>query len=263
MSWIGAAVTVGSAIIGSQSKKDSGGSVGFKRVPETEEAKKARARLFEISEGEPPEVPLRGVAPLEEIGEERKAARETALDLIKPQDFFALPEVQGIISEARETGNLLTNRLGRMLQASGSLTSTPGRDVLGRAVTDVQKRLSASLAPFAAEERLRRERLIPELERLGLTEELRKQGYTQAELDALFQKETIESGQLANFTIPLLQSIISLQPDIQPIVRGQQPSTFSQLAPVIGDALTAILNRGSTKTPTGTPVFEGGTTIFK
>jgi hypothetical protein len=262
MAWVATAVTAASTIY-SATQKDKGGSVEFKKVPESEQAKKARQRLFDISEQEPPAVPLRGVAPLEPLGPEREAARETALELIQPQDFFALPEVQGIISEARESGNLLTNRLGRMLQASGNITSTTGRDVLGRAVTDVQKRLAASLAPFAAEERLRRERLIPELERLGLTEELRKQGFTQAQLDALFQKETLESRQLQDFTIPLLQSIISLQPDIQPIIRGEGQSTLSQLAPLIGDTLTAILNRGNSNIPTGTPVFEGGTTIFK
>lgn len=285
MSFVGAAVGIGTALISSKISGGGGGggsSVSFKQTPQTPEAIEARRLLFDIvtrevpSDGtgeqrpagfwenvlkaatggeettrvlrEPPEVPLRGVAPVEPIGEERKVARETALELVQPQDFFALPEVQGIITEARESGNLLTNRLGRMLQASGNITSTTGRDVLGRAVTDVQKKLAASLAPFAAEERLRRERLIPELERLGLTEELRKQGFTQAQLDALFQKETTEAGQLESFTIPLLQSIISLQPDIQPIIRGEGASTFSQLSPLIGDALTAILRGGKEDT---------------
>ena len=257
MAW----AAVGAAAIGgavSLAKGSGGGSsVSYSRPPETQEVKDARARLSEISKGDYPDVPLRGVAPLEPMGEERETARETAMELIQPQDFFALPEVQGIISEAKEAGNLLTNRLGRMLQSSGNITSTTGRDVLGRAVTDVQKRLSASLAPFAAEERMRRERLIPELERLGLTEELRKQGFTQSQLDALFQKKTTEAGQLESFEIPLLQSIISLQPDIQPVIESGGTSTIGALAPSIGAALTAILNRPTPKAPT-----SGGASVF-
>lgn len=288
MSFVGAAVGIGTAVVASKisgSGGGGGGSVSYSRPPETKEVTEARRLLFDLAtrevpiepgtEGqeltgiwgsalkaakageptttrvirEPPEVPLRGVAPVEPMGEEREAARETALDLIKPQDFFALPEVQGILLEAKESGNLLANRLGRMLQASGNITSTTGRDVLGRAVTDVQKKIAASLAPFAAEDRARRERLIPELERLGLTEELREQGFTQAQLDALFEKETIESRQLQEFTIPLLQSIITMQPDIQPIVRGEGTSTFSQLTPLIGETLKAILNRPATTKP--------------
>lgn len=284
---IGGVATLGSSLI----NKGGGSSVSYSRPPESKEVTEARRLLFDLAtrevpsgsgtgeqgpEGfwgrilqagkeptttrvirEPPDVPLREVAPLEPMGEERKVARETALDLIKPQDFFALPEVQGIILEAREAGNLLTNRLGRMLQASGNITSTSGRDVLGRAVTDVQKRLAASLAPFAAEDRARRERLIPELERLGLTEELRKQGWSQDQLDALFEKETIESRQLQDFTIPLLQSIISLQPDIQPIIKGGGQSTIGALAQPIGQVLTAILNRPTPQAP-----MSGGASVY-
>lgn len=230
-----------------------GGQVGFQQIPQTEEATEARKRLLAIATGKPPEVPRRQIAPLPPITEERQIARETAKELVQPQDIFSLPEVQGIIQEARETGNLLANRLSRMLQSAGSLTATTGRDVLGRAVTDVQSRLAASLAPFAAEERGRRERLIPELERLGLTEELRRQGFTQEELDALFRQETAQAGQLQSFTIPLLQSIIGLQPGIQPIIQGQQPSSITEFAPLIGPLLTSILSRGTT-TPTNFPL---------
>jgi hypothetical protein len=249
MTWgfIGAAAIT--AVASTQNKKGGGGgSVSFTQVPQTEEADKSRELLFGLATGEPPKVPLQKIAPLGPRTEERELARTTARELIQPQDILSLPEVQGIINEARITGDLLTNRLGRSLQASGNITSTSGRDVLGRAVTDIQKSLTASLTPFATEERRRRASLIPELERLGLTEELRKQGFTQAEFDALFQKEFTESKQLETFTIPLLQSIISLQPDIQPIVTGPGQSTFSQIAPLIGNALTAILQRGEEDT---------------
>ena len=223
----------------------SSARVSFATIPQSKEAVEARKRIATLAFGEPPAVPQRGVAPVEPIGEERKVARETALELIKPQDFFALPEVQGILLEARESGDLLANRLGRMLQASGNITSTTGRDVLGRAVTDVQKKIASSLAPFAAEDRARRERLIPQLETLGLTEELRKQGVTQAQLDALFQKRTTESRQLETFTIPLLEKIIGLQPGVLPVIEGERPSSITEFSPLIGPLLKAVLSRGS------------------
>lgn len=234
---------IGKSIFGGGESK-----VEFATVPQTKGAKKARTRVEEIAFGEPPAVPQRGVAPVGPLGEEREVARETALDLIKPQDFFALPEVQGIIQEAKRVGDLLANRLGRMLQASGNLTSTTGRDVLGRAATDVQSRLAVDLAPFAAEERGRRERLIPQLEALGLTEELRKQGVTQAQLDALFQRETTESRQLETFTIPLLKSIIEMQPGVQPVVTQGSQSILSQLSPLLESILPGFLRGGGEDT---------------
>ena len=211
-------------------------TVGFQPIPQTPEAEEARRRLFGLATGEPPEIPRREIAPLQPITEERTLARDTAKDLIQSQDFFSLPEVQGIIQEATDIGNLLVNRLGRGLQAAGSLTSTPGRDVLGRAVTSVQKSLAASLAPFAQEERARRERLIPTLETLGLTEEDRARLIEQAGFDADFAKELAKSKQLETFTIPLLQSIIGLQPGVIPLIQGGGPSVLEQLSQAVSAA---------------------------
>ena len=231
--------------LGSQVRGDKPATTTFGTIPQTKEAEESRKRLFELATGEPPEVPRQQIAPLPQVTEERQLARETAKELVQPQDFLSLPEVQGIIQEARTTGNLLANRLSRMLQASGGLTATTGRDVLGRAVTEVQKSLASSLAPFAMEERARRTSLIPILESLGLTEEERRRGISQAELDALFQQEFTEAQQLQTFTIPLLKSIIELQPGVQPIIQGQQPSTISQFAPLIGPLLSATLAGGA------------------
>ncbi len=242
----GAAIGAG---LGSQVKGDKPAKTTFTTLPQSKEATESRKRLAELAFGEPPDVPRQQIAPLPPRTEERTLARETAKELAQPQDFMSLPEVQGIIQEARVTGDLLANRLSRMLQASGNLTSTTGRDVLGRAVTDVQKSLASTLAPFASEERQRRTNLIPMLESLGLTEEERKRGVTQAEKDALFQQQFTESQQLQTFTIPLLKSIIELQPGVQPTIRGEQPSSISQFAPLIAPLLSNIL-----KTSGGTGV---------
>lgn len=219
----------------------SGGGSGIQTVPQTKEAQEARKKLLKLAGGKPPDVPVRKIAPLKPMTEERQLARTTAKELIQPQDIFELPEVQGIILEATQRGDLLANRLGRMLQSAGSLTSTPGRDILGRAVTDVQKNIASSLGPYAMEERGRRRGLIPVLEGLGLTEEMRERGFTQAELDALFQQEYETSKQLETFTIPLLKSIIGLQPGA--MLMPQTPSTITEYAPLIGPLLTSVLDK--------------------
>ena len=253
MSFVAAALIGGGAMIASTAMSKGGGDVKMQKVPETKEATAARKKLYEMATGPVPEIPKREIAPLPEMTEERQLARTTAKELVQPQDIFSLPEVQGIIQEANVTGNLLTNRLGRALQASGNLTSTPGRDVLGRAVTEVQKSLAASLAPFASEERGRRASMIPLLESLGLTEEMRARGVTQAEYDAIFQKLSTETNLPMTFTKPLLESVLGLQPGVQPIIQGQQPSAITQLAPLIGPMLSAAImgGGGGAKTPSG------------
>ena len=229
---VGAAIGIGGG---------GGDKVGFQTIPQTPEAIAARKKLWELAQGPPPDVPRREIAPLPAMTEERKTARTTAMELIQPQDFMELPEVQGIIYEAVTKGDLLANRLGRGLQSAGALTSTGGRDVLGRAVTDVQKNLASSLAPFAMEERGRRERMIPMLEALGLTEEERKRIFEQAGMSAEYEQELTESKQLETYTIPLLKAIIGLQPGVVPIIPSQKPSFLSQIAPLLGPVLGAAV----------------------
>ncbi len=238
-------------------------TVGFQPIPQTPEAEEARKKLFELATGKPPDIPRREIAPLQPITEERMLARDTAKDLIQSQDFFSLPEVQGIIQEATDIGNLLVNRLGRGLQAAGSLTSTPGRDVLGRAVTSVQKSLAASLAPFAQEERARRERLIPTLETLGLTEEDRARLIEQAGFDADFAKELAKSKQLETFTIPLLQSIIGLQPGIIPLIQGGGPSVLEQLSQAASAAGPFIAAASDEKLKTNIKTIDNALEIIE
>ena len=250
MSWIAAALIGGGAMVASSaiSRGGGGGGVKMQEVPETEEAIAARKKLLAMAEGPVPEIPERGVAPLPEMGEERKLARTTAKEMIQPQDIFSLPEVQGIIMEAKQAGNLLANRISRALQASGNLTSTTGRGVLGRTVTEIQKSLAASLAPFAMEERTRRRSMIPVLESLGLTEEERGRGVEQARFDAIYEREVTETQLPMTYTAPLLQSIIGSQPSVLPIIQGQQPSAISQFAPLIGPLMSAAMMGGGGQT---------------
>ena len=242
-----------SSITGGGGGGGGGGGIQFAFPPESEEVKAARKRQAELGLGEVPDIPLRKIAPLEELGPERKVARETALELAKPVDIFSLPEVQGIIQETTAKGNLLTNRLGRILQTAGNITTTSGRDVLGRAVTDVQKSLASSLAPFAQAERERRRGLIPTLETLGLTEQLRKEGFTQDELDELFRQETTETFFPFNVQSPILSSIISNQPSAVPFIPGGGTAGggLGGLEDIIGPLLASLLSKENIATGLG------------
>lgn len=208
-------------------------------LPQSPEAIEARKRLSEIARGPLPKVPRREIAPIPPMGEERKLARTTAKELIQPQELANLPGVQEAIEEARIAGSDLGNRLARMLQSAGALTSTGGANILGRVVKDVQRNIASIFLPLASEERARRTGLIPELERLGLTEEERARGVTQAEKDALFQQQMIESEQVQTFLIPLLQAIIGQQPGL--ILPQREPGLLEQLAPLIGPALGGVI----------------------
>ena len=213
--------------------------IKFKEIPQSAEATRARERLSEISEGPLPEIPLLKIAPLQPISKERTLARETATKLAQPtesQDIFSFPEVQAIIAEAKEAGDILANRLGRGIQKVGAGSSTTGRDLLGRSVSEVERGITAALAPFAESQRTRAfaekgriQNLIPLLESLGLTEEDRPRGIEQAEFAAQFGKESLESQQLQDFLIPLLQSIIGLQPGQASFIREPKPGLIEQI----------------------------------
>lgn len=214
-------------------------------VPSFEESEKARKKLLEIAQGDVRDVPLREIAPLQPAAPESELARSTATELAQPVDIFSLPEVQGIIQEVTAKGDLLANRIGRSLQKAGSFASTAGRDVLGRAVTDVQKSLTASLAPFAESERRRRTSLIPILERLGLTQEERPRLIEQAGLDALFSQETIESKQILNEVVPILQFLAGLQQQ-GTVIKEEGRMGLVEQASILGPFLSSVIGGGKT-----------------
>jgi hypothetical protein len=219
-----------------------GGSsdTSFSTIPEEQYVKDARNRLIDLSNSGMPNVPLQGVA--DTPTREQILARDTATQMAQPTDIFSLPEVQGVIQKTMQEGNLLANRLSRSLQLSGNLTSTPGRDVLGRAVSDVQSNLSASLADFANQERNRRVNLIPVLESLGQADQATQQN----KLNALFNQQTTQSNQTQSYLIPLLQTIMGSQPGVT--VDAQEPSIFSQISPLLSTGIGAWANSLNTKT---------------
>lgn len=215
-------------------------SVSFRQLPETDQAKLARTGLFELATGDLPDIPRRGIA----------RAKPIPFKEGEQEDFWSMPEVQGIIMEAVQKGDLLANRIGRALQATGNMASSPGRDVLGRAVTDVQKSLTASLAPFAEAQRGRAFTERTQERNWRLQQELLAMGFSQDELNALFQQETTEAMLPYTLRAPMLQSIIGAQPGVMPVIQGQQPSTISQIAPLIGELMSSVLNK--TQTTQGT-----------
>jgi hypothetical protein len=215
----------------------------FQVAPQSEEAKFARDELMKIYKQGVPDVPLQGTAQLQPMGEERIMARDTAMEFAEGKDIMDLPEVQGIIHTTVQQGNLMANRLGRAMQKSGNFTSTPGRDVLGRAVSDVQKELAGRLAPFGNAERQRQAAMIPLLEKLGLTEETMTMGVEQKEMDAAFNKAVAESNQTQSFLIPLLRSFISDQPSSQLAIDPGRMGLIDQVTvggKFLGDASKAF-----------------------
>jgi len=138
----------------------------------------ARGWLTELLNRPVPQFPTGQIAPLSGLeekglglaerfagaapGAERETAMGEALRVMTtPVDISKLPEFKPLVSEVMKSGNLMLNRMGRTLQGSGSLKSSPGARVLSRGVSDVAERLGATLAPYAESERGRRFASIP------------------------------------------------------------------------------------------------------
>lgn len=210
-------------------------------------AKAARQRIEGITKEAPRDVPLRGIAPISGQTAESKAGRSTLTGLLEPTetpDLLSLPDVQALIFEATERGNLLANRLGRTLQRSGNISSTTGRDVLGRAATDVSKSITASIAPIIESQRnrafadtQRRGEVANLLQNIGQTDEERERIVKQLGLDALFNQQTTQSRQKIDELIPLLQFLAQSGPQAVPFVQAGKPGILEQVG-----ALSQVLS---------------------
>ena len=220
--------------------------VQFAQAGETEQASAARAELFAT---ELPELPTRKIAPARELTEGQKTARTAATDILQ-EDFLSAPDVQALIQETIAQGNLLTNRVGRALQASGNITSTPGRDVLGRTVKQIEQSIVARLSPFAESARGRKLEAAKLLEGLEISDVERERIIQQAEFDADFAQKLQTVLQPFTLRKPLLESIIGLQPAQQPIITGGGASDpLGGFGDIIGPLLSNILKGGGNSGP--------------
>ena len=232
---------VGGGVLGGG--KTERASVNFARVPETEQEQVVRGQLFDLAQKDLPDVPTRQIA---QPGAKTPTATKARESLVGELDidFFDREDVQGIIQEAVQRGDLLANRLARGLQASGNITSTTGRDVLGRAVTDVQKSISASLSPFAERQAGRKVEVARLLEGLELSDSERKRITEQAGFDATFQQQQQERIEPFTLQADLLRSILGEQPAVQPLVTGGgAKDPLGGFGDIIGQLLSGVLNK--------------------
>jgi len=97
----------------------------------------------------------------------QSAAREDALksaqDFAKGSDVTQLPELQAIMDNIQGRGDRSLRSIGRSLKITGNDpgSSSKGRDIIGRAATDVQSSMMEAAAPFLESERQRRFAAIP------------------------------------------------------------------------------------------------------
>lgn len=232
----------------------------FELPPEDEISRRARERIEKLSQEPLKPIPTRGIAEIQPLGEERTLARGAAKELLKPTeqpDFLSLPEVQATIGEIVAQGDLLANRLSRGLRKVGAFSSTPGRDVLGRATTDVSRAITRELGPQIARQRelafadvQRRGGVAELLERFGLVEEERERVTAQAKFDAIFAKGSAEQRQVLTDIVPLLSILAGSGPQAVGFIQEAKPGVIEQAGAVASLGLT--LKKLSTPTPAPT-----------
>ena len=255
-------------------------------APETAAAGTARDFLENLILAGSPDFPVQQIADLSELEQIAialatdfanagvPADRQFTIDeltriITGPTDITQLPEIEALINEVVNEGNLIANRLGRGLRLSGNLSSSGGRDTLGRSVTDTQQALLSGLAPFAAGERGRRLSALDLLENItranqsdvinriqvaGQAGQVPRQ-IEQAGFDAEFSAQLQELLFPTTNLLPVAQTILGNEPGL--IVSGGGPSVFSQIAsgfsgaPLSFPAPTATQSPGASPSPGG------------
>jgi hypothetical protein len=218
-------------------------SVAFSRVPSTDQENIARGKLFGLATEELPDVPTRQIA---KTGAKSPTAQKARASLVGEldTDFMDREDVRAIIAETSQRGDLLLNRIARGLQASGNITSTPGRDAVGRAVTDVQKSITASLSSFAESSAGRKIDVARLLEGLEQTDAERTRIESQAGLDADFQQKQQQRIEPFTLQADLLRSILGEQPAVQPLVSGGgAKDPLGGLGDIIGQLLSGVISK--------------------
>ncbi len=136
-------------------------------------SREAAKKIATIAETSPEGIPLRGIAEFSELEQQAIAlageflrddtgeitvdrAIDVAVQIAEQKIDLNTPEIQGIIQEVRKTGDLALNRIGRQLQATGTLSTTAGRDIIGRSISETELRTAGALQPILADFRSRR-----------------------------------------------------------------------------------------------------------
>jgi hypothetical protein len=230
----------------------------------------SRAELLKRGTEATPNFPLQqtaGMTSLEEyiqgllgnyVKSPASATRQNAIDLAtktanEPYDVTQFPEVQGLMKRITEAGQTEGNRLMRGMQLRGSSSSSRGRDILGRNVTDMQQKIASGLSPYLESERQRQFGaigLMSDLENAQTADLLQKLS-TGSQFGALprqilqdiYDKQYAQQNAPINFRYSTQPGI--LQSMLQPYQvlqggSGQSESGFSQIAPLIGPALSIL-----------------------
>jgi len=239
-------------------------------IYEPDESAASRAELLKRGTEEPPNFPQQKVAGMTDLesyiqsmlGDYVKQGpsktRQNALDLAsktanEPYDVMQLPEVQGLMKSITEAGQQEGNRLNRGMQLRGSSQSSKGRDILGRNVTDMQQKMASSISPFLEAERQRQFQsigLMSDIENAQVADLLQKlqtgsnigalprqllQQNLNADFSNAMQPIDFRYGTQAN----ILHSILS-EPQVLTGQQGGGASGFSQIAPLIGPAMSLL-----------------------
>jgi hypothetical protein len=257
-----------------------GGSTGSVQQSEPAENTEARKKLLEIANAGFGEVPLQqtvGMSDFEKILQGKlenystsgySPDRQLALDeatkaLTRTSDITQRPEIQAALAETMRKGNLLSNRLGRKLQMTGNLSSTPGRDILGRAASDVEQQMFSVLAGLGLQEEQNRLSMIPTVDTLARGKENQAleqlsayKGFdltrplAEQEAATKYQQEMTKYGEPLQIASILSQVLSGAQPN-SVVSGGSGTSTLAALAPILGPVLGNMMARDTAAASTG------------
>ncbi len=268
------------------------GSKSKVKFREAQTSLDARERIEAISQISPEGIPLRGTAPLSELEQQAidlaeeflrddtgeitiDRAIDVAIQLAEQQIDLNTPEIQGIIQEVRKTGDLALNRIGRQLQATGTLSTTAGRDIIGRSISGTERATAAAVSPLLANfraQRLQATSLVPNLvgARAGITAGRVGVGAAAGQLqrdlaqrveDAIFTREQsmfdFSTTGRASIASLLLQSPTAVVTGGGPSELGKIANVVSDISSIVGPVAGIVGGLGSLGSA-GTPGTGGG-----
>jgi hypothetical protein len=153
------------------------------------------------------------------------------------------PTIAALMSSIENKGNLSANRLSRSLMLRGG-GGGAGADMLGRSVTDTQKEMLSTLAPYAEAAKGRKLSAAQILSDLGETSTLNRLnalsgvGSLPRTLEQL-QKSADYQRALTEVMFPYQQgaNVAATLSGSQPMTVQQTPSIFSQYAPILAQGV--------------------------